>query len=46
MVRQGKAAQMFPCDACAIVRGGAGAVSHIQRAASSVEGGRARREAA
>jgi hypothetical protein len=37
MVRDGEArceaqaAQMFPCDACAMVRGGAGAVSHNRR---------------
>jgi hypothetical protein len=38
---------MFPCDACAMVRGGAGAVSHIrERLGSSVDCGRAKREAA
>jgi hypothetical protein len=28
---EAQAAQMFPCDACAMVRGGAGAVSHNRR---------------
>jgi hypothetical protein len=49
MVRQGTrlwAAQMFPCDACAIngqIRGGAGAVSHSKETWSSVEGAGGRR---
>jgi hypothetical protein len=41
---EAQAAQMFPCDACAIngqIRGGAGAVSHIKETWSSVEGARA-----
>ena len=35
MVRQGARLRRRPCDACAMVRGGAGAVSHINEASSA-----------